>query len=235
MRSLGSLVVASKRQSLAARGAKCRRSVRRDASSPLLSSSAEKEKNESEELKGRLRAACSASKTGAVEEAARALTEKGKEKERKAEKLRGKLWKLLFAHSAIPSPPLLPPPMRVNTIHFRFFEVKNECEIELKATIPMLLKDADGFSIRLSVAYQTEEESILSIEKTREIRMDEIRISELTEMLVALAILPRTSVNHFILRSLRDMEFRFPVLFSAAIGFNYELEYCDSKVLIFKG
>ena len=123
---------------------------------------------------------------------------------------------------------------------------------EIRASVPMILEEKDGVILRVNATYK-EVDSSNNSKKALELVFQEavvsdVRISELTETLLAPAILPRSELNQRALLFLRDFEVRFPLfgraaramggsdengVSGAAVG-RYEFSYCDEDVLIGK-
>ena len=119
--------------------------------------------------------------------------------------------------------------------------------------MPWVLEEKDGVILRVNATYKEVDDSSNNSKKALELVFQEavvsdVRISELTETLLAPAILPRSELNQRALLFLRDFEVRFPLfgraaramggsdengVSGAAVG-RYEFSYCDEDVLIGK-
>lgn len=124
---------------------------------------------------------------------------------------------------------------------------------EIRASVPWVLEEKDGVILRVNATYKEVDDSSINSKKALELVFQEavvsdVRISELTETLLAPAILPRSELNQRALLFLRDFEVRFPLfgraaramggsdengVSGAAVG-RYEFSYCDEDVLIGK-
>ena len=189
--------------------------------------------------------------------------EKEEEKDWMRNRLNGR-WKLIYTTAldvtgllvfSVPPPPLPffpPPPIVVGDIFQEFKTDAKEIVNEIRASVPWVLEEKDGVILRVNATYK-EVDSSNNSKKALELVFQEavvsdVRISELTETLLAPAILPRSELNQRALLFLRDFEVRFPLfgraaramggsdengVSGAAVG-RYEFSYCDEDVLIGK-
>ena len=192
-----------------------------------------------------------------------AAEEKEEEEDWMRNRLNGR-WKLIYTTAldvtgllvfSVPPPPLPffpPPPIVVGDIFQEFKTDAKEIVNEIRASVPMILEEKDGVILRVNATYK-EVDSSNNSKKALELVFQEavvsdVRISELTETLLAPAILPRSELNQRALLFLRDFEVRFPLfgraaramggsdengVSGAAVG-RYEFSYCDEDVLIGK-
>ena len=190
--------------------------------------------------------------------------EKEEEKDWMRNRLNGR-WKLIYTTAldvtgllvfSVPPPPLPlfpPPPIVVGDIFQEFKTETKEIVNEIRASVPWLLEEKDGVILRVNATYKEVDDSSNNSKKALELVFQEavvsdVRISELTETLLAPAILPRSELNQRALLFLRDFEVRFPLfgraaramggsdengVSGAAVG-RYEFSYCDEDVLIGK-
>ena len=170
-------------------------------------------------------------------------------------KLDGK-WELMYTTAldvtgllvlSIPRPlAILPPaPIIVGDI-FQIFNTRtNEIVNEIHCTVPFVLEEKNGITLRVNAIYEQKGPRALSL-VFQEAVVNELRISELSETILAPAILPRTELSKDALLFLRDFELRFPLfgraaqaigggdsspIRGAAVG-QYEFSYCDEDILI---
>ena len=190
--------------------------------------------------------------------------EKEEEKDWMRNRLNGR-WKLIYTTAldvtgllvfSVPPPPLPffpPPPIVVGDIFQEFKTDAKEIVNEIRASVPWVLEEKDGVILRVNATYKEVDDSSNNSKKALELVFQEavvsdVRISELTETLLAPAILPRSELNQRALLFLRDFEVRFPLfgraaramggsdengVSGAAVG-RYEFSYCDEDVLIGK-
>ena len=190
--------------------------------------------------------------------------EKEEEKDWMRNRLNGR-WKLIYTTAldvtgllvfSVPPPPLPffpPPPIVVGDIFQEFKTDAKEIVNEIRASVPWMLEEKDGVILRVNATYKEVDDSSNNSKKALELVFQEavvsdVRISELTETLLAPAILPRSELNQRALLFLRDFEVRFPLfgraaramggsdengVSGAAVG-RYEFSYCDEDVLIGK-
>ena len=190
--------------------------------------------------------------------------EKEEEKDWMRNRLNGR-WKLIYTTAldvtgllvfSVPPPPLPffpPPPIVVGDIFQEFKTDAKEIVNEIRASVPWLLEEKDGVILRVNATYKEVDDSSNNSKKALELVFQEavvsdVRISELTETLLAPAILPRSELNQRALLFLRDFKVRFPLfgraaramggsdengVSGAAVG-RYEFSYCDEDVLIGK-
>ncbi|CAL6392303.1 unnamed protein product [Bathycoccus prasinos] len=191
-----------------------------------------------------------------------------KEKEEEEDWMRNRVngrWKLIYTTAldvtgllvfSVPPPPLPffpPPPIVVGDIFQEFKTDAKEIVNEIRASVPWLLEEKDGVILRVNATYKEVDDSSNNNKKALELVFQEavvsdVRISELTETLLAPAILPRSELNQRALLFLRDFKVRFPLfgraaramggsdengVSGAAVG-RYEFSYCDEDVLIGK-
>jgi len=191
-----------------------------------------------------------------------------KEKEEEEDWMRNRVngrWKLIYTTAldvtgllvfSVPPPPLPffpPPPIVVGDIFQEFKTDAKEIVNEIRASVPWLLEEKDGVILRVNATYKEVDDSSNNSKKALELVFQEavvsdVRISELTETLLAPAILPRSELNQRALLFLRDFKVRFPLfgraaramggsdengVSGAAVG-RYEFSYCDEDVLIGK-
>jgi hypothetical protein len=190
--------------------------------------------------------------------------EKEEEKDWMRNRVNGR-WKLIYTTAldvtgllvfSVPPPPLPffpPPPIVVGDIFQEFKTDAKEIVNEIRASVPWVLEEKDGVILRVNATYKEVDDSSNNSKKALELVFQEavvsdVRISELTETLLAPAILPRSELNQRALLFLRDFEVRFPLfgraaramggsdengVSGAAVG-RYEFSYCDEDVLIGK-
>ena len=190
--------------------------------------------------------------------------EKEEEKDWMRNRLNGR-WKLIYTTAldvtgllvfSVPPPPLPffpPPPIVVGDIFQEFKTDAKEIVNEIRASVPWVLEEKDGVILRVNATYKEVDDSSNNSKKALELVFQEavvsdVRISELTETLLAPAILPRSELNQRALLFLRDFKVRFPLfgraaramggsdengVSGAAVG-RYEFSYCDEDVLIGK-
>ena len=190
--------------------------------------------------------------------------EKEEEKDWMRNRLNGR-WKLIYTTAldvtgllvfSVPPPPLPffpPPPIVVGDIFQEFKTDAKEIVNEIRASVPWVLEEKDGVILRVNATYKEVDDSSNNSKKALELVFQEavvsdVRISELTETLLAPAILPRSELNQRALLFLRDFEVRFPLfgraaramggsdengVSGAAVG-RYEFSYCDEDDLIGK-
>ncbi|CAL6383612.1 unnamed protein product [Bathycoccus prasinos] len=190
--------------------------------------------------------------------------EKEEEKDWMRNRLNGR-WKLIYTTAldvtgllvfSVPPPPLPffpPPPIVVGDIFQEFKTDAKEIVNEIRASVPWVLEEKDGVILRVNATYKEVDDSSNNSKKALELVFQEavvsdVRISELTETLLAPAILPLAKLNQRALLFLRDFEVRFPLfgraaramggsdengVSGAAVG-RYEFSYCDEDVLIGK-
>ena len=191
-----------------------------------------------------------------------------KEKEEEEDWMRNRVngrWELIYTTAldvtgllvfSVPPPPLPffpPPPIVVGDIFQEFKTDAKEIVNEIRASVPWLLEEKDGVILRVNATYKEVDDSSNNSKKALELVFQEavvsdVRISELTETLLAPAILPRSELNQRALLFLRDFKVRFPLfgraaramggsdengVSGAAVG-RYEFSYCDEDVLIGK-
>ena len=193
-----------------------------------------------------------------------AAEEKEEEEDWMRNRLNGR-WKLIYTTAldvtgllvfSVPPPPLPffpPPPIVVGDIFQEFKTDAKEIVNEIRASVPWVLEEKDGVILRVNATYKEVDDSSNNSKKALELVFQEavvsdVRISELTETLLAPAILPRSELNQRALLFLRDFEVRFPLfgraaramggsdengVSGAAVG-RYEFSYCDEDVLIGK-
>lgn len=193
-----------------------------------------------------------------------AAKEKEEEKDWMRNRVNGR-WKLIYTTAldvtgllvfSVPPPPLPffpPPPIVVGDIFQEFKTDAKEIVNEIRASVPWVLEEKDGVILRVNATYKEVDDSSNNSKKALELVFQEavvsdVRISELTETLLAPAILPRSELNQRALLFLRDFEVRFPLfgraaramggsdengVSGAAVG-RYEFSYCDEDVLIGK-
>jgi hypothetical protein len=190
--------------------------------------------------------------------------EKEEEKDWMRNRVNGR-WKLIYTTAldvtgllvfSVPPPPLPffpPPPIVVGDIFQEFKTDAKEIVNEIRASVPWVLEEKDGVILRVNATYKEVDDSSNNSKKALELVFQEavvsdVRISELTETLLAPAILPRSELNQRALLFFRDFEVRFPLfgraaramggsdengVSGAAVG-RYEFSYCDEDVLIGK-
>lgn len=131
-----------------------------------------------------------------------------------------------------------PSPIRVGDVYQKFTGLElGQVQNVIKFGLPGLLEPTDGVTFTVLASYEPRGARTIAL-TFKEAAVGEIKISPLTEALLAPAILPRGSLNHQLLMRLR--EFSLGVQFQTAQQLaqgraafaNYQLTYLDQDLLI---
>lgn len=131
-------------------------------------------------------------------------------------------------------------PLQTGKIFQRFSSIAvGTVDNIIQLSIPFLLQPDKGITLRVQADYALRSASRIKL-RFREVGAENLRISELTEALLAPALLPRGWLQHRLLLALKEFQIRIPLRSSerssAAIegnvGNEFLLTYLDADMLI---
>ncbi|DBA95564.1 TPA: hypothetical protein ACH3X3_013416 [Trebouxia sp. C0006] len=127
-------------------------------------------------------------------------------------------------------------PVRIGNVYQRFGSLESGlCQNIIKASVPFLLEEGDGVTLCVGVNYEASSPRRVSL-RFQEAGFSDVRITPLTEALIAPAILPRGWIQQQILLAIKEANLKVPLPFASRQGRSgvgeYLLSFLDENMLI---